>query len=75
MPRKRVTVVRPTRTIRVEDVPIAIHGAFKGYCARRGYNMRAALIALMVDAAKENRPLRSAQRSRNEGSRCGRPPR
>jgi len=51
-----------TTAVNTRNVPTAIRDAFKAYCARRGYTMEAAVIALMRKAATENLRLPEARR-------------
>lgn len=54
--------------INTRNVPPAVRTLFKAYCARRGYTMEAAAIALFKKAIKEDlilpeaRPKRSKER-------------
>ena len=55
-PRKRFT------TVHTRDVPVDTKAQFKAYCARRGYTMGAAIIALMRRAAQDDIPLPTARK-------------
>ena len=59
---KRVT------TVNTREVPVDVKAQFKSYCARRGYPMGAAIIALMKKAAQEDMSLPEARKKiRKEG--------
>lgn len=49
-------------SVNTRNVPQAVRDQFKAFCARRGYTMQDAIIALMKKAARENVPLPEARR-------------
>jgi hypothetical protein len=51
--------------INTRNVPEATRSQFKAYCARRGYTMEAAIIALMRDCIDQDRALPAARAARN----------
>jgi hypothetical protein len=51
--------------INTRNVPEATRSQFKAYCARRGYTMEAAIIALMRDCIDHDRALPAARAARN----------
>lgn len=48
-------------TVHTRNVPLDAKAQFKAYCARRGYTMEAAVIALIKKAAREDTPLPEAR--------------
>lgn len=60
-------VLRPKRrstAVLTRNVPIAVRDIFKAYCARRGYTMEAAIIALMKKAATGDMTLPDARKEK-----------
>lgn len=57
-------VRRPRRitSVNTRCVPVDTHAQFKAYCARRGYTLQAAIIALMKKAAREDLVLPDARK-------------
>ena len=57
-----ITTIMSKRTVpmNTRDVPIPVRDQFKAYCARRGYTMQGAIIALMRKATIDNMPLHNA---------------
>lgn len=55
----------PSREVAVNlrPVPRAVRDLFKSYCSRRGYTMTEALIALMKEAYREDKPLTFTDRA------------
>lgn len=43
-----------TTRVNTRNVPVPVRDMFKAYCARRGYTMEAAVIALMRKAVKDD---------------------
>jgi len=44
------------------NVPVDAKAQFKAYCARRGYTMEGAVIALIKEAAMKNKPIPEARK-------------
>lgn len=55
----------PTTAINTRNVPKPLHGLFKAYCARHGYTMESAVIALVRMAVKNDMLLRDARKAKN----------
>jgi plasmid stability protein len=49
-------------SIHTRNVPADTKAQFKAFCARRGYTMEAAIIALLRKAAREDRTLPDARK-------------
>lgn len=59
-----------TTPMNTREVPIALRDKFKAYCARRGYTMQGAVIALMRMAVNDDMKLTDAKkRNRQDGAR------
>lgn len=56
--------MRRITTMHTRDVPVDAKAQFKSYCARRGYTMEAAIIALMKKAARDDMPLPDARKKK-----------
>lgn len=56
--------MRPRRycAVNARRVPVAVRDQFKAFCARKGYTMEAALVALMRQAVDRDVQLPSARR-------------
>ncbi len=52
----------PKVAVNVRDVPQPVRDHFKAYCARRGYGMHAAIIALMRKTVAEDKPIEGARK-------------
>jgi len=56
----------PTRprktTIHTRNVPVDAKAQFKAYCARRGYTMESAIIAMIKEAATKDKPIPEARK-------------
>ena len=63
VPRKRWGTAGGTRvtSVNTRNVPIDVRAQFKAYCARRGYSMEAAVIALMRKCIYEDITLPGAR--------------
>ena len=54
---------RPRKTsVHTRNVPIDLRAQFKAFCARRGYTMERAVIALMRMAVHKDLPLPDARK-------------
>lgn len=53
-----------TSVVNIRNVPCAVRDQFKAYCARRGYTMERAAIALIKKAATEDIPLPDARKKK-----------
>ena len=60
--RNQIRPCRDVMCVNTRNVPKATRDAFKAYCARRGYTMEKATIALMKKAAKEDLVLPDARK-------------
>lgn len=54
---------RRLTSIHVRNIPVDTKAQFKAYCARRGYTMEAAVMALMRHAISADMPLPEASRT------------
>ena len=56
--------IRPRRYTRMNTrkMPVDTLCQFKAYCARRGYTMQAAIIALMRKSVRDDTPLPEARK-------------
>lgn len=58
--------MRRITTVHTRGVPVDAKAQFKAYCARRGYTMGGAVIALMKKAARDDMPLPEARKKKVE---------
>lgn len=59
-----------TTSVNTRNVPVDVRSQFKAFCARRGYTMEAAIIALMRKSIREDTRLPEARPKKlNEGPR------
>ena len=51
-----------TVTLHIRKVPRVTRDSFKAFCARRGYSMQDAMIALMDNVAHAKKPIKGVEK-------------
>ena len=59
-------ITEGTTTMHTRNVPIFVKAQFKAYCATFGYTMEDAIIALMKQATREQKPLTDASMAKRK---------
>ena len=54
--------IKRCSSVHTRNVPESVKAQFKAYCARRGYTMEAAVVALIKKAARDDMTLPEARK-------------